>query len=350
MTAQFILNRGYAEGIEIVAADAGIDAVLVASSLTRISAVEHEYDRLRAVAASIDKPVVFWSYTRPHPQCVDLLARAGIPLFSSLRGAARAMAGLARYAAARARHVERSDATQPRAPRSAATNDGWDRPGILTEHRVAALFARYDIALAGALASDREQAVALAREARQPVALKVQSAAIPHKSDAGAICLDVSGDAGVAAAYDRVRSAALAFAPDAPIDGVWVQPMAAPGIEMILGIHREPGFGPMMLIGIGGVLVEVLDDSVLAPLPLDARDAEDMLNRLRGRRLLDGVRGAPPSDVPALVALMLRVADVVRDHAPSIDALDLNPVIVHARGEGVTVGDALLYSAHQETN
>ena len=131
-----------------------------------------------------------------------------------------------------------------------------------------------------------------------------------------------------------------AFAPAAVIKGVRVERLAGPGVEVIVGVSRDPDFGPMLAVGLGGVLVEVLDDMVLSPAPVDAAEAREMLRRLRGRRILDGVRGAPPADVDALVALLVSVSEFAASAGDALEALDLNPVIVHPRGRGITVADA----------
>jgi len=362
LTAQFIINRSYAQGIEMALRSHNIDMVLVASSLGRVSSVEHDYERLVAVAAASGKPVMFWSYTRPHRDCVALLARAGIPCFTSVTGIARAARALVDYQLARTRVLARTALTAPSASTMNIKQSLPFKPdrNTLCEYELAPLLDSYGVHTSGALANDEQAAVDLARGISAPVALKVQSAQILHKSDAGVLRLGLDDEAGVRDAYRAiihnahqhlnteagVDTHAIDPATDDPIDdvldGVLVQAMAAPGVEMILGVNRDPGFGLMMLVGAGGVLVELMNDSVLAPLPATADDAHHMLDQLASRRLLDGLRGAPPADVDALVALMLRIADFARDHAAQIGALDLNPVIVHARGQGVSVVDALL--------
>lgn len=350
LTAQFIINRSYAQGIEIALGSHNIDMVMVASSLGRATSVEHDYDHLVKVAAASSKPIMFWSYTRPHPHCVELLAQAGIPCFTSVTGIARAARALIDYQQASQRFFARQS---PPAPEVTAAPPALPfKPGrhVLCEYELAPLLADYGVASGGSLARDEQQAVDLANECSAAVALKAQSAHILHKSDAGVLRLGLDDEASVRSAYRAILANAEQHLRDVDadqmtIDGVLVQAMAPPGVELILGINRDPGFGLMMLVGAGGVLVELMNDSVLAPLPNTADDALHMLDQLASRRLLDGLRGAPAADVDALVALMLTIAQFARDHAAQIDALDLNPVIVHARGQGVTVVDALLIKA-----
>jgi acyl-CoA synthetase (NDP forming) len=186
------------------------------------------------------------------------------------------------------------------------------------------------------------EAVAAARAFDCAVALKVQSPGLLHKTEAGAVALGLANADAVSAAYARVHGNALRHAPEARMLGVLVQPMAPPGRELILGVKRDLTFGPMLMVGFGGVLVEVLEDAVLAPLPLGDGDAREMLARLEGAALLGPFRGQPPADVDALVDLMLRLGRLAEDCADVIAEIDLNPVLVHDEGNGVSVVDALI--------
>ena len=192
------------------------------------------------------------------------------------------------------------------------------------------------------LAHSAAEAEAAALAIGRPVALKIQSADIPHKTEAGGVALDVTGADAVRAAYERVLASARRHAPKAHIDGVLVQPMARPGREVILGIHRDSRWGPLLMVGLGGVLVEAMDDTALAPVPLDHDAALALIGRLKGARLFGAFRGAPAADVEALAALMVKLSQLAADHADAIAGIDLNPVIVHAAGDGVTVVDALI--------
>jgi acetate---CoA ligase (ADP-forming) len=139
-----------------------------------------------------------------------------------------------------------------------------------------------------------------------------------------------------------VLAAAKRHAPAAHVDGVLVQPMAPPGREIILGVNRDPTWGLLLMVGLGGVLVDVLGDVALAPVPLDHAGAHALLGRLRGAQLLGSYRGSRPADTDALAELMVRLSRFAADHADEIAAIDLNPVIVHAQGGGVSVVDAVI--------
>ncbi|MCB1740587.1 MAG: acetate--CoA ligase family protein, partial [Gammaproteobacteria bacterium] len=192
------------------------------------------------------------------------------------------------------------------------------------------------------LATDAAGAVAAWRGFGGPVALKLQSPDLPHKTEAGGVRLDLDSAGDVAAAFADILAAAVRHAPGAELMGVLVQPMAAPGREVILGINRDPAFGPMLMVGLGGVYVEVMKDVAFSTVPLSEVEAHALLDRLKGRALLDGVRGEPPADVAALVRAMVALSAFAADFADRIDEIDLNPVLVHPEGQGLTLADALL--------
>ena len=172
--------------------------------------------------------------------------------------------------------------------------------------------------------------------------MKVQSPGILHKTDAGGVRLDVIGNAAASAAFDEICRTARAGAPDCDLRGVLVEPMAATGTEIILGVSRDETFGHLLMAGWGGTHVEVLKDVAFALVPLDRGEAERLLRGLKVWRVLEGHRGEPAADTDALVDLIVRVSHFVHDHAGMIDELDVNPVIVHSQGDGLTVVDALL--------
>ena len=180
------------------------------------------------------------------------------------------------------------------------------------------------------LASTRDEAVALAGELGYPVALKVVSAQISHKSDVGGVKLDLAGADAVREAFDAIGKAAHAAAPEATVDGVSVQRMAEPGVEVIVGMTTDSQFGPVLMFGLGGVLVEVLKDVAFRVIPIVARDAKQMIRELQGFPLLEGHRGQEPADLDALEALLLKLSEFIEGH-PEIAELDLNPVFAYPK-------------------
>jgi len=187
-----------------------------------------------------------------------------------------------------------------------------------------------------ALAQDADQAVALARATGGRVALKIASDDIAHKSDIGGVVLNLQGDDAVADAFRRVMAAAPH---GARVDGVLVAPMRSGGLELFVGCTRDPQWGPVMAVGLGGVWVEVLQDVSLRPLPIDATEVKRMLGELRGAKLLHGARGMAPADLDAVAAVIARIGDAAVALGQDLDALEVNPLWV--RGADVEALDAL---------
>jgi succinyl-CoA synthetase beta subunit len=206
-----------------------------------------------------------------------------------------------------------------------------------------AWLATHGVAAArGRLATSPDEALAAARHLAGPVALKGQSPDLPHKSAAGAVVLGVDGDEAVARAYGGVVDACRRAAPEATLEGVLVQEMCVAGHEMLAGVLRDPDFGPLVLVGLGGVDAEAVPDTVLAPAPLSRSDALDMIGRLAGAPMLAGTRGRPAADIGALADLLVTLSGLAARWPEAIAEMDLNPVIVHPQGQGLTVVDALI--------
>jgi acetyltransferase len=163
---------------------------------------------------------------------------------------------------------------------------------------------------------------------------------LAHKSDLGLLALNVQGEAAVTQQFERLVS--VAQSADMVLAGVLIQAMAAPGIEVIVGVYRDPTFGPMLSVGPGGVLAELIDETQTAPLPLSAADVANLLAGSRLSTLLQGYRGQPAADQAALIKLIVDLGHLALRHRDHIAEIDLNPVIVHSAGAGVTVVDALV--------
>jgi len=343
-TAQAIGEVGYPKLIELVAQSERIDTILLIGSLANEDRARKLAADLAGVGKTTDKPILLSTYTTASANAIGLLAGAGIPCYTAMPSCARSIKALVDYGAFRQRRSRRS--APPVAPVVAREEvaRALSLPGsVLTEVRSKQLLSRYGVRLPPeTLAKTEEAAIAAAAKIGGPVALKVQSPDILHKTEAGAVALNISGDAAVGEAYRRVTERARAGHPGAHIEGVLVQAMARRGVEMIIGITRDPSFGPMLMVGLGGIHVEVLKDIAFAPVPLNIEDALALLGELRGAALLDGVRGAAASDKAALAQLMVALSLFAADHGDAIEEIDLNPVIVHAAGEGLTVVDALI--------
>ncbi len=184
---------------------------------------------------------------------------------------------------------------------------------------------------AARLAKTAEEAVNAAKECGYPSVLKVVSPDVTHKSDVGGVRLGLDSPEAVAAAFGEIVAAVKKHEPDARIEGVAVQKMARPGIEVIIGMSKDPQFGPVLMFGLGGVLVEVLEDVAFRIVPLEPRDARQMVREIKGFPALQGFRGQEPADLEALEKLILKLSAFVEAH-PEIEELDLNPVFAYKDG------------------
>ena len=181
------------------------------------------------------------------------------------------------------------------------------------------------------LATTADEAAAAADVIGYPAVLKVVSGDIAHKSDVGGVELGLADADAVRAAYDRIMAAAKERAPGAGVEGVSVQQMAQQGTEVIIGTTTDPQFGPVLAFGLGGIMVEVLKDVAFRIVPLESRDARQIVREIRGFPVLEGVRGQPGSDLDALEAMILQVSQFASDH-PEVAELDLNPVFAYPDG------------------
>jgi acyl-CoA synthetase (NDP forming) len=181
------------------------------------------------------------------------------------------------------------------------------------------------------LASSKEQAVAVSQKLGFPVALKIASSDVVHKSDAGGVKLGLKTATQVGKAYDDIMKSIKKAFPDAKIEGVSVQTMAKPGVEVIIGMSKDAQFGPVLMFGLGGVLVEILKDVSFRIVPLLKRDAKEMVRDIKGFPLLQGYRGSEPMDVENLENILLKVSDFV-EKTPEVKELDLNPIFAYKDG------------------
>lgn len=181
------------------------------------------------------------------------------------------------------------------------------------------------------LATTKKAAVALSKEFGFPVVLKISSPDIIHKSDVGGVKVGLQNATQVSKAYDEIITSVKQRLPQARIEGVTVQKMARPGTEVIIGMSQDPQFGPVLMFGLGGVLVEVLKDVSFRIVPLAPRDAREMIREIKAYPLLEGYRGHEPADVPFLENMLLKVSSFVEQN-PEIKELDLNPVFAYQDG------------------
>lgn len=337
ITAQAIGTDYRLRSVETLEVSAEVDAIVVASSLAADTRLSLEKPHLREIAARRRKPILFYSYPLPADAARADLEEIGVPLYTGIRGVARALSLLADHAARRRSLVPAAPAE--RSPGHAAALRKLDAAGpTLSEVEALAVLAEYGIvAPPHRLVQSAAEAAVAAGEIGYPVALKVQSPEIPHKTAAGAVALGLANTDAVAAAFERVLAGARRAVPDAAIQGVLVEAMARPGLELILGVSRDDTFGPLLLLGRGGIDVETMAERVMTPLPVDLGEAERLSARLDRGRL-----GGAERDHAALAALMVSLARFAGDFSDRIREIDLNPVILGAADEGIAVVDALM--------
>jgi acyl-CoA synthetase (NDP forming) len=348
-TAQAIGEIGYAPMVELVAQSERIDTILLISSLANPERAKKFAAEMAELTARLDKPILLSTYTTATAESIAAIAGIGIPCYTSMPSCARAIQALVNYGAFQQRLARRKAAEQTTPGlRDEASSALAGAGPVLTEVASKALLSHYGVPRPPeALATSEDEAVAaaarIAEQTGNPaVALKVQSPHILHKTEAGALALGLEGEEAVREAYRMMLARLREADPALRIEGVLVQAMAPRGIEMILGVTRDPDFGPMLMVGLGGIHVEVLKDVAFAPVPLGPDEALELIGQLKGAALLDGVRGEQPADKAALAQLMAALSRFAADHAEAISEIDLNPVIVHAAGDGLTVVDALI--------
>jgi acyl-CoA synthetase (NDP forming) len=194
---------------------------------------------------------------------------------------------------------------------------------------------------AGALARGPDEAVAVARRVGFPVALKAQAAALSHKTEAGGVMLNLGDDAALRAAWATMQDNIARAAPGVTLDGGLVEQMSPKGLELMIGAKRDPAWGTVLLLGLGGIWVEALGDVQLLPVDADETQILEALRRLRTAKLLAGFRGAPPVDVDAVAKAVVAIGRLMAT-MPSIVEIDVNPLMAHPRGQGVRALDVLI--------
>jgi acetate---CoA ligase (ADP-forming) len=304
-------------------------------------------DRLAAAARSARKPVLLVSFisnslTR-HWRLYS--QRNALPLVEDLERGLKAIRHLIDYAAFRRRIARGGSLTAMQSPGHIARIDLAAIPArrVLTEAESKQILARAGLPVTRELlARSPAEAARMAAEIGGPVALKIQSSDIPHKSDIGGVHLGATTPAEVESAARQVLENAKQNCPTAAIDGILVQEMVADGVEFILGMTYDPQFGPLIVCGAGGVTVEVFKDAAVLLPPFGREDVTAALGGLKVMKLLAGFRGAPPRDIDALIECCRRFAAFVVATDGRFAAIDLNPVFVCARGQGVRIADALM--------
>lgn len=327
--------------LDVLIGDDSYDAIALVMVAQRDVTDNHRvmHEQYAAIAPNAAKPVVLMSEMAWQP--AERPDSDAPYMAATLDDGMRALKSLVDYAA------HRETGAPIESPAQAASIDlgiaGRDR---LSEADSTAIleglgleFARWGVA------DNAANAGRLAADIGFPIALKIVSSDLPHKSESGGIVLDLRGEAQIREAYDRLLETIRKNAPDARIDGVMVQEMIGGGVEMIIGTIMDPQFGPLVMLGAGGTMAELLQDRAVGFAPLSIEQAGAMVSRLKVAPVLDGWRGKPATDRAALCRTLVRLSEIAAGADGQFAAIDLNPVIVLPEGQGVRVVDALIIPA-----
>ena len=325
--------------------DPGVDCIAMINASLQGEIAQKVASEIVAVAAKTDKPLfISWSARDAvAPEAYAALDAAHIPHYKSPVRCGRALAAVSWYAAAKRRNAAQKNDKPPVINRPAAHALLQGKTGDVAEYAAKQVLAEYGIPVTREeLAQTREAAVAAAQKIGFPVVMKVQSSDISHKTEAKAVRLGVANAADVAAAFDEILLNAKAYKADARIDGVLVQEMVGGGIEAIAGVTNDALFGPAVMFGLGGIFAEVLKDVAFRLAPVTPAIAREMVEEIKGYPVLAGARGKPPADVDALVDTLVKLSALAVDLKGQIAELDINPLIVLPKGQGVKAADALI--------
>ena len=335
----------YKAAIRTVLEDENVDMGIVILTPQSMTDIEQIAAIVPEATRGLDKPVVCaFMGARDVAAGVAILRAAGIPNYPFPEDGVRALAAADRLVTLQdvphREMMDIDDCDVPRATRLIAEAlDGHDNR-YLTQAECRPLLECYGLPLLkSGTAGTADEAARLAESFGAAVVMKVMSADVVHKYDAGGVILNVRGADEARAAFAKIYANVETAVPGAKIQGILVEQMAPKGVEVILGASRDPRFGPLMMFGLGGTLVEVLKDVSFRLAPMWQISAEHMVREIRSFKVLDGFRGNPPCDVDAIVETLLRLSQLVCNH-PEVSELDINPLIVHAKGQGCSVADS----------
>lgn len=345
------------ECLEKVISDPNVDAIMLSFHLN-YQHLHSMLDNIKEIYWKFDKPIYFIG--KPFGSGEDVkelekeIHQIGIPLVSNIDYGVWAISQLVHWQE-KSRNYRQSRVylmDEEKRSASAALIEEYRRDGetLLTEHKAARLLESAGVPCArGELAETPEEALDAAGRLGYPLALKVQSPDLLHKSEAGAVRLNMSGEAELEEAFREMEKVMEGLKKsgghegNAPpsLEGILVQEMLPAGQEVIIGVKREPGLGPAVMFGLGGVLTEVLEDVTFKMAPLTEKDAREMLDEIKGGRLLDGYRGMPAVDREMLVEVLLKVSALAY-HNPSIREIDINPFMALPKGQAGRAADAVV--------
>src|SRR3982075_3987636 len=337
VTAQGVHSGGLQKGIDLLDISDEVDALLVVLSLSSETRMPFKQAELKPVISTQNKPIVFYSYTLPSDFARRELAASGVVVLSRLTHAGVAMRKMLERAKFKLATPVAAAALRPR------DISAHLKSPTLSEADSKALLREAGIALPDeVLVTKKDELDAAIARVGFPLVMKIQSRDIPHKSEVGGVRVNITSKGEVFLAYEALLENARRHRPDAAIQGVLVGPMAKKGVEIIVGTLQDATFGPMIMVGLGGVTTELFRDVIYRPAPVSAPEATAMLAELKAAPLLTGFRGAAKADIAALSELISQVSVLAAASGEHISEIEISPVLVHPEGQGVTIVDALV--------
>ena len=285
-----------------------------------------------------NKPLAVMNFMEDsrNKELVDRFQNEGIPVLPTTKYAFSALKHMAQFIEYTADNKELKLAIPSKKEKSVKTR-------ALSEYESKKLLSKYGVKVdLGVIAKNKEEALTEAKKIGYPIVMKIESDDILHKSDVGGVKLNIKTDEEVITAYEEIMESVGNKAPNAKINGILIQKMLPKGTEVIVGLNNDPQFGPMLLVGLGGVFVEVFKDVAVYPVPINRAEAFEMVKSLKAFKLLNGYRGNKPADIEALTDMMVSISEFAYANKDNLKELDINPLLVFPEGEGVGIADALV--------
>ncbi len=347
-------HQRYESAIRDILMDEGVDGAIVILTPQAMTDILETAEILPRVAEGIHKPILasFMGLVDVS-EGINYLQKHGIPNYVFPEAAARTMAAMVRFVErqeakeSNKREIRRYPADEKHAAKIIKKKLDDSKKYFMPENEANEILQCYGFPLLKSkIVRDAAEIEAAVLETGLPVAMKIISADIIHKSDAGGVRININSIEQAKNGYKEIIENAKQYNPAARIDGVLIEEMAQEGVEVILGATRDPLFGPLCMFGLGGIFVETLKDVTFRLAPMWELSAENMIRSIKAYKVLKGLRGNPPSDVEAVKDCILRLSQLVSDH-PEISELDINPLIVYPDGKGCRVADSRIILATQ---
>jgi acetyltransferase len=331
------MSDRYRFALDRISADPDVDGILVILAPQALTDIGETAKVVSEIASKVDIPVLTCFMGEAQVKVgTEILEAHNVPNYSFPERAAMVLKGMSTFRGYQTKALPTFETFEVDNNRVRQTLDSALSEGRVTigDAEARDILTAYGLKIpASELAETGDQAVEIANRIGYPVVLKIASPDILHKTDVGGVKVGLQNPTDIRDAFDLITYRAQRYLPEARLWGCLVQKMAPPGLEVLIGMNRDPQFGPLVTFGLGGIYVETLKDVAFRIAPFSRREAEDMLGEIRAHALLDGVRGEPPTDKPAVVDALLRIAQLVTDF-PEIAELDINPFIVYEEGLG----------------